>query len=166
MKTSGGAGAPVSCFHINISHKCEKACVQSYQGGIGSDRVILLGALLHSLRWSQDALLKDPSVMTGAMSKRLLKQKDLPTNPTVATHFIIRAQLCTCRGELSHCFHWRCTAVCVYTRSCKVTILTVSPLGLRLSLWAWKIHKHITRALVLSPSELQGEISKKVSTFP
>ncbi|OPJ79035.1 hypothetical protein AV530_004982 [Patagioenas fasciata monilis] len=36
--------------------------------------------------------------------------------------------------------------------------------GLRLSLWAWKIHKHITRALVLSPSELQGEISKKIPT--
>lgn len=163
---SGGAGAPVFCFHINISHKCETACVQSCRGGIGSDRVTLLGALLHSLHWSQDVLLKDPSVITGAMSKTLLKQKDLPTNPTVPTHFIICAQLCTCRGELSHCFQWRCTAACVYTRSCKVAILTLSPLTLRLSLWAWKIHKHITRALGLSPSELQGEVSKKVSTFP
>ena len=90
---SGGTGATVSPFHINVSRKCEKACKQTAQGGIGSDRATLLGALLHSPRLSEDALLKDYSVITGAISKRLWKQKDPPTNPTAATDFIIHAQL-------------------------------------------------------------------------
>jgi len=42
---------------------------------------------------SENALLKDSSVVTDAISKRLLKQKDLPTNPVAITGFIFYAQL-------------------------------------------------------------------------
>lgn len=164
---SGGTGATLSPFHINISHKCEKACKETDQGGIGSDRFILRGALLHSLRLSEDALLKDSSVITGVISKRLFKQKDLPTNPKAATDFTICAQLFFLRHQpCKYMQRWTITRFQLALHSslyvhkelqgndfdCKPSRAKIIFMGL---------DKYTTRALFLSPSELQGEISKR-----
>lgn len=89
LKMSGARESP---SHITISHQCGKALSAEGLWGNRVRQSILLRALLHSLRaWG--ALLRDSSVITGAVGERLLKQKGIPTNLTAATDLIIHAQL-------------------------------------------------------------------------
>lgn len=70
--------------HISISYKSEKALSAEWRGRNRIRQSTLLGAALHSLR-ALGALLRDSSVITGAIGERLLKEKGIPTNLTAAT---------------------------------------------------------------------------------
>lgn len=141
-KCQEGRGATESPSHISISQESEKALSAEWQGRNGIRQSTLLAAALHSLH-AAGACPRDSSVITGAVgAERLLKQKDIPTNLTAATDWIIHAQLgilgqaSTVEVNYHNTSIGAAQPVLMYPRSCKEMILTVSPWGLRLSLWA------------------------------
>lgn len=136
-----------------------------------------MGAFLRSLPFSEDALLKDSSVITGEISKRPLQQWALPTNLTAAADWIIHCSGVFLRHQpCKYTQRWTITlfqlalpgSSCVH-RELPSNIWTVSPPGLRLPLWAYTNTTNAQMHYQSFAFELQGEIRcvcvGKISAF-